>query len=258
MNSVHAMRNLITSTAVLMSLAGGVRADEAALRAEIAQLKAQVAELRAENAALRAQIEQPHTTDADAPRPARDQRIAELEAQNERLMRLAGVTPAGDLLDQAQARIVTKVDEATGVTTVTSPALALPVTHGTRSSHAVSFSYTNDADPQAVVMHIDASDTRGLYDDLESATIEVDGDNFTCDITDYAVRRVRTGGNKTSRISHREMVHVAMPLETAARVADGAIVTGQIGATRFALERDQIAIVKAMVMRARMLNQTTP
>lgn len=200
---------------------------------DIGQLQQRVAELEAQLAAAEARIA--HL----------ERELAQARGEKQQLTALAGITPEGELVDQAKARIVTESDGA-----ILSERMALPVLRGSRADHYLSAGAAPGSDD--ITLFIQTRYSGGVYRDVQTLRADLeDGSAIDIPVVNYQAvpRRIRTGN--TTRTLDDETITLKLPRADASRLAAAPArrVPLQLAGVTLELEREHLATLRAVVMR---------
>jgi hypothetical protein len=193
----------------------------------------EVERLRAENTALTARVEK-------------------LEAENAELRILAGLTSPPGAETAPTAPLTATYDEATGDTTVETVATRLTITAGSRSRHWLrAFSRHPGRNPREAVggrLEIETAGSGGVYRNVTTLRLWVDGEPHECQIVDYRSTAVTVGGGQRLAAVN-EHVTADLPAALLARIATARQVRGELGPTAFQLTPAQIVAFRALQRR---------
>ncbi len=247
----------MTVRSIHIVLLGALLAGPAAAQDNAEALRKRIAELEAENAKLRQTIAQ-QAESINALRADRRQDgdvLKAYEAQkqrNEQLeAKLAEVQTQAATLEQekqqaAQQRQELYVDRDYDAqadrTELSTRALRLTPTHGTRAKHWVTLSLEHAGEamgdaPTHVVLAMQTIYSGDLYRTTDTITFEADGKAFVCKVSDYERTVRKTGSMKNRRDVSDEAVYATMPTQAVRAIANATKVTGRAGIVRFELPR---------------------
>jgi hypothetical protein len=214
-----------------------------------AQDEARIAALERENAALKQRVAQ-----LEAQLAALRDANVQLQQEKHELSVLAAITPAETLREEQAARITVNFDQAADRTQVLAPALPVTVARGNRADTFITPSYSYPGRqltqaPEALTLFIQCMGSGGVYGDVASVGFTLDGQRSDAPVANYKsyVRR-STGVNKTFKRDN-ETLWVSMPLDLARKIAKAKSAQVQLAYTQFALSREQVAGIEALLAR---------
>jgi hypothetical protein len=223
---------LIAAVGVVVLVAGGAtaRAGELErLREENARLQQQVRTLETENARLRGQANA-------APAPAASDNSGLAAALEQRANEAVTVSPA---------------TEPGGSVIATDPS-RLEGLQGGRSRHWISWRADRPAGgasrPDTAMVVIASTASGGIYHDVKSIDLMVDGAPVACSVSDYRIDSMTVGNGVTAR-RVGESVTATVPISTLDRLAGAHEISGTLGTTTFRLTPEQLAGVRAFAKR---------
>lgn len=207
---------------------------------------AEVQRLSAANAELAAQVDELRA------------RVAALQAENDDLKIVAGITPAPGGTAATDDRPPSITDTVEGTTrTLAASGGQLKITRGGRASHWVHFRYEQPAHApsgtlQTIVMDLRTKFSGGVYSNVKALVFSVDGEDVSCPVTAYRARSLTGGGTRKRIKKDDEFLTVAIPLPAVDRILAGRKVGGRLGPARFAFTVQQLAALR--VLRASLDN----
>jgi hypothetical protein len=220
-----------------------VKQENVELRGELERVKSAYDGLEAETGRLRAELAGLRISNED------------LLVQTRELTELAGLTPAGDRVESANARFTTVFDGETGRSTVRSGVEALKVVRGSAAGHRLSLAYSYEGEqmgvgPKVISMFIQAKFSGGVYRSQESITLDIDGETVDVPIADYdaVTRRIRVAGKRSMR-KDDETLTIEIDGELLRRLARAIQVKVTVGSVELELTRDQTALFRAVRKR---------
>jgi len=227
-------RHLVAGMGVLViaGAAATVRAGELErLREDNARLQQQVRTLEAENARLRGQA-----SVAPVPAPAASDNSGLAAALEQRANESVSVSPSPE----------------SGASVVATEASRLEGLQGGRSRHWITWRAerptAGESRPDAAMVVIDATASGGIYRDVKSLDLVVDGAPVQCLVTDYRIDSMTIGKDVTAR-RVGESVTARVPIQTLDRLATARDISGKLGTTTFRLTPEQLAGVRAFAKR---------
>jgi hypothetical protein len=177
--------------------------------------------------------------------------------QNEHLTELAGVTPEGERVASAEARITTET--ADGETFVRSQPVKLRMLSGSRADHYLTLAYSYPAGEKPgpstpLTGYLQTAFSGSLYSHADALVITLDGDRtVSLPVTDYDRNHRQTGVAGKRRLDKSdETVTFLVTPEALAQLAAATTATGRIGDAAFEISREQLALFLAMQKRLEM------
>jgi len=221
---------IVVGTVMLVTLGAAAHAGELErLREENARLRQQVRSLEAENARLRGQA-------ASAARPAPTDNSGLAAALEQRANESVSVSPAPE----------------PGASVVATEASRLEGLQGGRSRHWITWRAerptAGESRPEAATVVIDATASGGIYREVKSLDLVVDGAPVQCPVTDYRIDSMTVGRDASAR-RVGESVTARVPMDTLDRLANARDISGTLGTTTFRLTPEQLAGVRAFAKR---------
>lgn len=215
---------------VLVAVAAVAHAGELErLREENARLQQQVRSLEAENARLRGQA-------ASATRPAPTDNSGLAAALEQRANESVTVSPARE----------------PGTSVIATDPSRLEGLQGGRSRHWITWRAERPAGgagrPDAAMVVIDATASGGIYRDVKSLDLVVDGAPVACTVSDYRIDSMTVGKDVSAR-RVGESVTATVPIDTLDRLANARDISGTLGSTTFRLTPEQLAAMRAFAKR---------
>ena len=95
---------------------------------------------------------------------------------------------------------------------------------------------------------IEATASGGIYRDVQSLDLVVDGAPIQCPVTDYRIDSMTVGKDVSAR-RVGESVTARVPMDTLDRLANARDISGRLGTTTFRLTPEQLAGVRAFAKR---------
>jgi hypothetical protein len=181
----------------------------------------------------------------------------ELQTQRDQLTELAGVASEGERVAGVDARLTT--ERAGGEVVVRTTTERLRMTRGTRADHLLSLAYVYDdgdrpTESTPVTAFIQAVFSGGLYGRVSDVVFTLgDGDELVVPITNYSLNPRSAGAAGKRRTDKSDETLTLRFSPEAMRAMAGAVsATGRMGHVEFELDRDALALFRAVQRRIEM------
>ena len=138
-----------------------------------------------------------------------------------------------------------------GASVVATEASRLEGLQGGRSRHWITWRAERPGGasrPDSALVVIDATASGGIYRDVQSLDLVVDGAPVQCPVTDYRIDSMTVGKDVSAR-RVGESVTARVPMDTLDRLANARDISGRLGTTTFRLTPEQLAGVRAFAKR---------
>jgi hypothetical protein len=190
------------------------------------------------------------------------QQVRTLETENARLRGQANAAPAPAASDNSglAAALEQRANEAVTVSPATEPGGSVIATdpsrleglQGGRSRHWISWRADRPSGgagrPDAAMVVINSTASGGIYHDVKTIDLVVDGAPVACSVSDYRVDSMTVGtGVSARRVG--EIVTATVPITTLDRLTAAHEISGTLGTTTFRLTPEQLAGVRAFAKR---------